>query len=484
MDATVAEQPPDTAEPADQWRGAMAGGLRWTARLVLALIGATLGVLLVGPVTADVGPFVTRVGLDVGSGTAKLAVPPLGELTVDAYDGPVGITVTLQRVDRARAEVLLDDPVALARVGDEAAGELRGAVISLAVRSTVAAVLGAAVLSALATRRPREIVWASLISLLLLLGAAGLGVGTWRPDALTRPTYTGLLAEAPALIGSATDIATRFEDYRRSLSKLVANVSTLYAAVSTLPSYEASTGTITLLHVSDLHLNPTAFDLIGTLVSQFGVDAVLDTGDIVDWGSQPEAAYVAEIGRLGVPYLYVRGNHDSAATQASVAAQPNAVVLDDSGYNLLGLQIVGIGDPRFTPDKSGDGDAAGDEVLLATGEQLLATVEANDTEADIAMVHDPVLTAPLDGTVSLILAGHRHQRDVRLLDGGSRLMVQGSTGGAGLRGLEGEDPTPLTATILFVDQLSGDLEAYDEITLGGLGQSEVTVVRTVVTPSS
>lgn len=456
--------------------------LRWTARAVLALLGATLGVLLVGPVTADVGPFVTRVDLDIGSGTAKLAVPPLGELSLDAYDGPVGISVTLQRVDRDRAEALLNDPVALARAGDAAAGELRAAVVTLALRSVGAALLGAAVLAALATRRARDVVWASGMTLLLLLGIAGVGVCTWRPDSLTRPTYTGLLAEAPALIGSATDIATRFEDYRRSLSKLVANVSTLYAAVSTLPSYEASTGTITVLHVSDLHLNPTAFDLIDTLVSQFGVDAVLDTGDIVDWGSPPETAFVDQIGRLGVPYLYVRGNHDSTVTQAAVAAQPNAVALDDSGYNLLGLQIVGIGDPRFTPDKSSGDDDAGAEVLVATGEQLLATVEADGTDADIAMVHDPVAATPLDGVVPLILAGHRHERDVQQLEGGSLLMVQGSTGGAGLRGLEGEGPTPLTATILFVDQLSGALEAYDEVTLGGLGQSEVTVVRTVVAP--
>lgn len=479
MDVTAIHERPRTEEPAGQW---LAFVLRWVARVVLALIGATFGILLVGPVTADVGPFVTHVALDIGSGTATLAVPPLGELSLDAYDGPVGIVVSLQRVDRDRAEALLDDPVALARVGDEAAVEIRAAILTLALRSIGAAVLGAAVLSALALRRTREVAWASGLSVLLLLGIAGLGVGTWRSDALTRPTYTGLMAEAPALIGSATDIATRFEDYRRSLAKLVANVSTLYAAVSTLPTYEAGPGTITLLHVSDLHLNPTAFDLIGTLVDQFSVDAVLDTGDIVDWGSAPEAAYVAQIGRLGVPYLYVRGNHDSFATQAAVAAQPNAVVLDDSGYNLFGLQVVGIGDPRFTPDKSTGDDDAGDEELVATGDELLDTVVRSGTEADIAMVHDPVAATPLDGTIPLILAGHRHERDVQLLDGGSRLMVQGSTGGAGLRGLEGEDPTPLTATVLFVNQLSGDLEAYDEITLGGLGLSEVTVVRTVVTP--
>jgi hypothetical protein len=69
---------------------------------------------------------------------------------------------------------------------------------------------------------------------------------------------------------------------------------------------------------------------------------------------------------------------------------------------------------------------------------------------------------------------------VSVLDGGTRLMVEGSTGGAGLRGLQGEEPTPLTCTVLYLDPDTGELQAYDEITLGGLGETEVTIQRTVV----
>jgi hypothetical protein len=68
------------------------------------------------------------------------------------------------------------------------------------------------------------------------------------------------------------------------------------------------------------------------------------------------------------------------------------------------------------------------------------------------------------------------------LDDGTLLMVQGSTGGAGLRGLQGEDPTPLTCTLLYLDRTTGELTAYDEITLGGLGESEVTIERSYVRP--
>jgi hypothetical protein len=79
-----------------------------------------------------------------------------------------------------------------------------------------------------------------------------------------------------------------------------------------------------------------------------------------------------------------------------------------------------------------------------------------------------------------VLAGHTHEREVTRLDGGTLLMVEGSTGGAGLRALQGEFPEPLTCTVLYLDPQTGALTAYDEITLGGLGQTEVTIQRQVV----
>jgi hypothetical protein len=38
-----------------------------------------------------------------------------------------------------------------------------------------------------------------------------------------------------------------------------------------------------------------------TVVQQFGVDVVVDTGDLTDFGSEPESRYLDGIRRLGVP---------------------------------------------------------------------------------------------------------------------------------------------------------------------------------------
>jgi predicted phosphodiesterase len=303
---------------------------------------------------------------------------------------------------------------------------------------------------------------------------------TWRPEAMSQPTYTGLLINANSLIGSAEDIAARFDAYRASLEELVGNVGTLYSALSALPAPGGTDETVALLHVSDLHLNPAGFDLVGQVVDQFQVDGVLDTGDVTDWGSTPENRLISSVGHLGVPYVYIRGNHDSAATAALIAGQPNATVLDGTAVTIAGIQIAGIPDPRFTPDKSTGDDDAGDDVLEESGAELAEVVEDLDPPAAIALVHDPKQAGPLDGVVPLVLAGHTHEREVSELDDGTRLMVEGSTGGAGLRALEGEYPEPLTCTVLYLEPDTGALRAYDEITLGGLGETEVTVRRTVV----
>ena len=208
----------------------------------------------------------------------------------------------------------------------------------------------------------------------MLAATGAVAAATFRPSSIEEPTYHGLLANAPAVIGDAQHIADQFTRYRDQLQRMVGNVSKLYATFSTLPVYQASPDTIRVLHVSDLHLNPSAWSVIATVVKQYDIDVVIDTGDINDWGSQLESSFVDPIGSLGVPYVYIRGNHDSALTAAAVAAQPNAIVLENQTTTVAGLTIAGIGDPRFTPDKDTSGKAGSvPDLLDASGNQLAAT---------------------------------------------------------------------------------------------------------------
>ena len=170
-------------------------------------------------------------------------------------------------------------------------------------------------------------------------------------EAVGEPEYSGLLTVAPTAVGDVEGVVDRFGEYRAQLTELVGNVVTLYRTAQGLPTFDPDDGTVRVLHVSDIHNNPQAFDLIELLVDQFDIDAVADTGDITDWGTEPETRLLDRIEDVGVPYVWVRGNHDSATTQRAVAGQPNAVVLDGDPATVAGLRFWGVADTRYTPNK-------------------------------------------------------------------------------------------------------------------------------------
>lgn len=179
-----------------------------------------------------------------------------------------------------------------------------------------------------------------------------------------------------------------------------------------------------------------------------------------------------------MPYIVIRGNHDSVATVWQLAKLHNVRVLNDATTTVAGLRIVGIGDPRYTPDKSTRGKSVPqNQELTATGQQLRGEMTAHPP-TDIALVHDPVTAEALAGAVPLVLAGHLHEREHFSADG-TLTLVEGSTGGAGLRGLEHEKPTPLECSVLYLNSKDHRLRAIDEITVGGLGETSVQVRRTL-----
>jgi predicted phosphodiesterase len=498
---------------------------RWTRRLRVGAAVATVGIggviigtMLFAHTDLNVGPFGAEMSISPSfRGGTEVDIPPLGSLHLDSHDGPIHLKVDLGSLDQNRTEALIDDPDAISTAGQHAVEDVRTGVIRLGVRTLGIGVLAAMVLATLIFRNARRIAWAGVTALAVTGGSLGLAAATLRPDSIAEPRYEGLLVNAPAVVGDARRIADNYGRYAEQLQQIVTNVSRLYTTVSALPVYEPAGNTTRILHVSDLHLNPSSWGLIRTVVKTFDIDAVVDTGDMVDWGSAAEASYVSSIGSIGVPYIYVRGNHDSTAIQTAVSRQHDAIVLDNKIITIDGLTIAGIGDPEFTPDKSvteapANADDPSTSPLLTSGAELADTIRGHGKRVDVAMVHDPAMAPPLSGVVPLVLAGHLHKREVSTLPAPTavpapsespspapsespssatspsaapvptfttRLMVEGSTGGAGLRGLEKDTPTPLALSVLYFDE-NHDLKAYDDIQLGGTGQSNVEMQRNVV----
>ncbi|HET9654267.1 MAG TPA: metallophosphoesterase [Kineosporiaceae bacterium] len=515
--------------------------------LLVAVIGSSIGAALAPSTTTEVGPFQVEVRV-VPSLRPEVALelPPAGRVEFATHRAPVSVQVAIGEVDLEGARRLIGSRAELDQVEASAAETLQVATVQAAATSAACALTGAVALSVLVYRkRARRTAEVAATLVVVLALTAGATVSTFDPDRMAQPHFTGLLSKAPYIAGQAESMVQRLQNYRMGLAQIVQGVTAVYATSSDLPTVPSTTedDVVTLLHVSDIHLNPIAFDLITRLVQQFKVNLVVDSGDITTWGTEAESATLSRVRQVGVPYVFVRGNHDSRTTQQAVAASSNAVVLDGDVAEVAGVVIAGIGDPIFTPDvppygpgppspaatsrssggppstsagasstsagapstptptsgartvPPGEFESSTDPEVRA-GTRLAALIRGWDAahpgrKVAVAAVHEPFATPPLMGAVPLILAGHFHEWmqsvDART---GTRLMIEGSTGGSGVTatGVEAArqgKPTPLSATLIYLARKgprAGQVLAYDQVTVGGLGLASITLSRTVIRP--
>jgi hypothetical protein len=166
-------------------------------------------------------------------------------------------------------------------------------------------------------------------------------------------------------------------------------------------------------------------------------------------------------------------------TQRYLEGLKNVHVLDDGrAKTIKGLRFAGIGDPQFTPDRSKQpGNEQSQELAGARLATALRDQRTAGTPVDIAIAHEPAAAREVDGEVPLVLAGHVHHDEMEVLKYGTRLRIEGSTGGSGLRAIEGKHPDPIEASILYFDRNTRHLQAWDEIELGGLGLTTAEVSR-------
>ncbi|MEU5275838.1 metallophosphoesterase [Streptomyces asoensis] len=464
---------PELSARTDPW-------LRALGLTAVVLLGAWLGLLIVGDVRVSVGPMNTTMTLRPSfTGGTKINVSPLGALTLDSHVAPVRLDVNVDQLDPARSQALVDHPERLSGLQDEVAHDVEHGTLDLALRSCVAVVSGATALGLAVYRRPRRALAAGGLALALLAASGATAYATWNPKSVLEPRFSGLLSSAPSLVGNARSIVTDFDVYQQELARLVTNVTKLYDVTSTLPAFQPDPTTVRVLHVSDIHLNPASWKIIASLVEQYKVDVIVDSGDTMDHGSAAENGFLDPIATLGAPYVWVRGNHDSLVTQRYLEGMKNVHVLDDGrAVTVAGLRFAGIGDPQFTPDRSAAPGA--EESQETAGARLADALRAQrdaGTPADVAIAHEPSAARGTDGEVPLVLAGHLHHEGMEVMKKGTRLRVEGSTGGSGLRAVEGKYPDPIEASILYFDRDTRRLQAWDEIRLGGLGLTTAEVSR-------
>lgn len=474
---------------------------RLLAGVALGMLGALAALLLIPPATLDVGPAALQVSarptasLSAGT-TADLG--SLGRAVLDTHAGPVSLRLRMQEIhpDVMTAALISESQVA---VPDFDADALRSGAQRYAVVILLAGVAAGAGVAGVALRRRSAVGWGAVGGLALVVGLAGLTAGTFRAESPDSVTFEGALSVAPAVYG---DVTVRYEDFVSRVGDLTTDFAELQQRVAAgvpldTPGEAAGgseAGPIRMLVVSDLHLNAAGQAMAVRLADSYRVDLVVNLGDDTDWGTDAESDRVLAQGQFDVPYLWVRGNHDSSTTQADVAER-GGTVLDDDVVTVAGVTFYGVGDPTFTPQKTPEVIDAGEQDFKrewSAREFLPRYAEAATATGgiDVLLVHDKAMAAALlqddsDAQLEpgllpgLMLSGHVHRFTEREV-GATRLIEMGSTGGAGLRTFDSrEGSNPNQAGIFYLDRETGRAIGYDLFTFRPLDENRFTMQRTV-----
>jgi Icc-related predicted phosphoesterase len=445
------------------------------AVVVVAAAAAVLTLGMVSRVRGEVGPgTVAMRGRWHLGGHTEIELPPLGAVQASSHRAPVALEAQVVQLDVEQVQRLM----AAESVTDALRKDVEDDIVDLARRFAVRSVAIAAVVGAVAAAvLPHRRRWwhllvgafAGALAVGSLLGAA------WRDydaEAFLEPTFEGPLEHAPEVVTAVRRHVDGFGDLRDRVETLGDQVRNLYATATEGPA-PPSAREVRIVHVSDIHSNPLGMEITRQLAAQFDADAVIDTGDITSFGLPMEARIAELVGDIGVPYLFVPGNHDSDGNRASLATAANVRLLDGEAVDVRGVRILGIGDPTFTAD-NGMSTQEANEVKQAHARVVAAL--ARRAGADVVAVHDVRSAARVAGLTPLVLAGHTHQRSVDTV-GDTTFLTVGSTGATGLGSFTVETAAPYEAQVLRFH--GGRLVAYDYVTLRGIGGS-FTIERRLV----
>jgi predicted phosphodiesterase len=447
------------------------------AAIAVGLVGAWIAMALLAHVTVQMGPFHVRLDARFGRGETRVALPPFGSLAADTHLSPLTLSATLEDVGVEDLTDVVRERGVDGLVSD-VERDAKARIVTLAWRVLVVAGIGGATLGLLVFRTRWHPVGGAVVA--AVIGVAFcevLMLTTFQVSALSEPTYSGSLGLAPDLIGPVRETSGRFDELRAGLQRVVDGAVTAYTNLQTTTSVGGDA--IRVLHISDIHASPLGMDFAQEVASGFDVDMVIDTGDITSFATPIEDLMVSRIPAFGCPYLFVRGSHDSIAIQASIAREPNGVVLDGNARTIDGLRIYGLGHPAFTPARGvpvDDEEFA--ELARSAGPVIASDLDRLLDPVDLVAVHDDRMAEAVAGRVPLVISGHFHETTARVIDGTLFLRI-GSTGGSGAGIFRGLD-VPFSAEILYFSREEAPkLIAYDVIEQDP-DSGSLTVKRTTI----
>lgn len=447
----------------------------------MAVIGAIIIVSVFGQMNFHVEALEFSIKLQIfDHGLTELVIPPIGKISAKTHDTPLKFVISLKNIDMELVQKLFSESLQQQHLIDKTQQELIKVTKLFVLRILLLAALGGMFgIFLLRRSKPVTYVRGAIIGA-ILMGILFLGTyNTYDTDSFLTPKYEGILQAAPWMIGLAEEAIGKLDTLGDQMQVMANNLYDLFEKIDTLKPLASNEGTLRLLHISDIHNNPAGYDFVQQIAKNFNVAAILDTGDISDFGTPLEAQLIKRLEGLGVPYIFTSGNHDSPDIVKAMNALSNVLVLDGDVIDLYGLRILGIGDPaattsNITPPSI---ELAGEYIRKIEGILVKEKIPI-----DILMVHNPGIAKHFSGKFSTILHGHNHQIKI-LEDKGTYILDAGTSGAAGIRGLQTVNELPYSVILLHFrkDADLVKLVAVDSLKVYNL-KSGFSLERTLLEP--
>lgn len=467
---------PTEGDPSAEEASRPAGRRRRLTLLLAALFGGVLSMAawtLIPAVEVEVGPArISGQGV-LGSGQTTLRISPLGTVQASTHRSIIAVGLSVTELDINALSQTFSSDANRAEAVAQVETDLRSLASALGLRLLLGGVVAGAVVMAILPKRRRRYIAAGAAGG-LIAGAAAIGMtaATFNVDAFREPRFTGALTRAPVVLEALDDRSLTLDQVRSRYSNAASRLSGLLELLAE-PDLDPRVDATAILHISDVHSNPIGLEIALQLVDRFGVDAVLDTGDLTNFGLSVEQSISRLVSRFGVPYFFVPGNHDSDGVQRALAATPGVTVLDRVTAEVAGATILGWPDPTYTNWNRLPPDEAA-EVREDEASAVAAAVRRE--EPDILAVHDHRVAEGSFGMVPFVLSGHYH-RQILEEHQGTYLLAVGTTGAAGLRSFTVDADQNYEAQIVYLR--GGTVVAIDYVSFTGLGSDFVIQRRTL-----
>ncbi|MEW6625018.1 MAG: metallophosphoesterase [Bacillota bacterium] len=390
--------------------------------------------------------FEFRFSLEIfDQGLTEISIPPIGVISAKTHQTPLKLAITLTNIDIDLLQNLIEEPIEQEDLMEQIIMQIRKNVLIFISRVLLIASFGGAFAMLLLHKRNIMDYFKASLTGFTLLGVLFIGTFyTYNVDSFTNPQYRGVLKAAPWMISFAEQAIVKVDQLGEQLRVTADNLYELFEKVDIIGITGELDDTLKVLHISDIHNNPAAYDFVQQVTSSFDVDFIIDTGDISDFGSPLEAVLLDRITDFSVPYVFVAGNHDSPEIIKAMGKIKNVVLLNNQIINVKGLYLLGTHDPASI---STDVTPPSEEIVNEFVGNLNILLEESEITPDILAVHYPPIAEAFIGRIPVILHGHRHRVTMKE-ENGSVIIDAGTTGAAGIRGLQSRNEVAYSLVLL------------------------------------